>query len=145
MGLVDDGLEVTDDVRDLGSEGRVEGDSRSTLDLGRDGEVSERDALVDEESAGSKMRVEGLEGTDLTLCKTGVDRLRIGSDPANDKAVDHTSEGADLRIGKGDPLIDEGSFLGVRPEKVGVGGKGSNYRSNQRSVSKIRFSQSRSE
>ncbi len=72
-GLVNDGLEVADDVGELSAEGSIESDGESALDDGGDGNVSERDAFANEESVGGEVGLEGLERTDLTLGKGGVD------------------------------------------------------------------------
>ena len=73
MGLVDNGLEVTDDVGELGTEGGVEGDGKCTLDDRGHGDIGEGDALRDKESAGREVSLKGLEGTELALSKGGVD------------------------------------------------------------------------
>ena len=96
------------------------------LDHSGDADVSEGDALVDKEGTGGEGVVESLQGTNLGLCEVGVNRLGIGGDPALNKAEDYASEDANLRVRKGDPLINKSGFLGAGAEEVGVGGKGRN-------------------
>jgi hypothetical protein len=73
LGLVDNGLEVADEVGDLGADGGVESDHGSTLDRRGDGKISEGDALSDEESAGGEMGIEGFQRAELALCEGCMD------------------------------------------------------------------------
>ena len=60
-GLVDDGLEVADDVGELGTERSVEGDTDGAEDDGSEGDVGKGDAFADEEGTGGKVLFKGLE------------------------------------------------------------------------------------
>ena len=75
-GLVHNSLEVADDIRKLGAEGRIDRDGNGALDDRGDGDVGKRDALSDKEGAGRKVGLEGLQGTELALSKSGVELLQ---------------------------------------------------------------------
>ena len=112
---------------DLRAQRRVDGDTHRTLDLGRDGEVGEGDAFINEEGARGKVRFEGLQGADLTTVEGNVVGLHVRGDLAGDKAQDAAGERADLALGERDPLVDESGVLGIRAHEVGVGREGSDY------------------
>lgn len=76
--LVDDGLEVTDCVGELGAESSVDSGSNGFLDNASDEDISEGDALADKECAGGKVGFEGVKGTSLALGEGGV-CLDLGS------------------------------------------------------------------
>lgn len=137
-GVVEDGLGVTDDVGELRAELSVEDDGGSTEDDRGDRDIRKGDTLSDEVCTGSKVLLKGLKTADGTLNKGGVDRLVVWERvPA--KLGDEGNICVDLRVGKGDPLVDKGSILGVRWQKGGVGREGSDYTeievSNQSDIS----------
>ena len=75
LGLVDDGLEVTNDVGELSTEGRVDGDGKRALNDRRNGDIGKGNALGDKEGAGSEVSLKGFEGAELTLSEGGVDLI----------------------------------------------------------------------
>jgi len=72
LGLVDDGLEVTDEVGEFGTKGGVDGYPDCLLDDAGDKDVCKGNALADEEGTRREVGLEGVEGTRLALNETSV-------------------------------------------------------------------------
>jgi len=67
LGLVVDGLEVADEVGKVGAGSSINGGTDGLLEESSDPEVSEGDALANEEGVGSEVGIDGLQRTGLTL------------------------------------------------------------------------------
>jgi hypothetical protein len=72
LGLVDDGLEVTDEVGEFGAKRSVDGYPDCFLDDAGNKDVCKGDALADEEGARREVGFEGVQGTGLAFNETSV-------------------------------------------------------------------------
>jgi hypothetical protein len=80
LGLVDDGLEVADEMGELGTERGIDGGGDSALDDGGDEDIGKGDALADEEGAGREVGVKGIQCASLALDEASVELRQWVSD-----------------------------------------------------------------
>ena len=72
LGLVDDGLEVTDEVGEFGAKGGVDGCPDCFLDDAGNVDVCKGNTLADEEGARRDVALECIEGAGLALNKNSM-------------------------------------------------------------------------
>lgn len=119
LGLVGDGLEVSDGVGVLGAEVDTSNAAEDEGKVGSDGQVGKGDTVTDKEGLLLELGLEEGESAVEVLVALLLSSLVVG-EHAEAKEEDLKTVVEDLVVSERNPLVNESSGLGVSAEELGV-------------------------
>ena len=126
LGVVDDGVDVTDDVGDLLAASLVDETGEGVGEGSNDNDVGEGDALSDEVGLGDEDLVKSLKTSKDSVVDGGEDGLVVWELVVDNHLHANVVLDGDLLVGEAGPLLDLGGGLGVGGDQGLVGAETGN-------------------